>query len=499
MIIAAIDIGSHATKLKIVDYKKGKFKVVEEVFHQISMGESVLKNGKIDNEKRDELIDCLKYYKKLMSEYGVEKYRALATGVFRNAKNGAFVLELINKRIKLKVEMVEDSIERFLTYLSLKDHLPNYKKMRQEGMLLVEVGSSSSEVIVYKNNKMVRNNEIHMGTLSLKELIQTIKRESLHVPQILEDYIYAATENLQNYLVRKKINHFVILGTEIKRITELFGDHSDGFSRQSFEAMIDMINKQDRVFRQTIEREMLDYYEVLSAISIFEQFFKHTECDIVYVPNVNLRDGILLSIVEDIHKYQPSMLSTQDILTAAKQIAKRHHSTTTHINQIDRHVVKIFEAYRQDEGFSDIDLLMLRLAAILHETGKFSRQVNYHDATYHAIVNASLLGVTQAMLHEIAQITSYFFFFTQGSAVGRQSHSENATKHIKLGLLLALADALDKSKKSHITIKKVKLDDDKLRIKISSSENYFFEKLTVRALNDDFCEINAHKIVLEEN
>ncbi len=408
------------------------------------------------------------------------------------------ITELIKKRIKIKVEIIEESIERYLTYISLKEHLPNYQKLRDEGLLLVEVGSNSSEVLIYKKNRLVRNNEIHTGTLVLKDLIHTIKRESLHVPQILEDYIYAATENLQNYLKRKKIRHFVILGTDIKRVYDIFGDLDEGFSKVRFEEIVNGLYKQSRQLKQALESEMLDYYETLSAMTIFEQFFKHTEAEMVYVPSINLRDGILMTLIEDVHAYERDKIYTKDILKAAKQIAKRHHSTMNHINKVDKMVVKIFDAYKEEENFSDFDLLLVRLACILHETGKFTRQFNYHDATYQSIQHASLLGVTQHMLRESAQIAAHFFYFTQDDIKTASSNYRLNIKNVKLGLILALADSLDKAKKSNINLVQVKLDENELKLFVSSETDYFFEKWAVRALAEYFSEINAHRLTIKD-
>ncbi len=498
MILGAIDIGSHATKLKIVEYKKEKYKTVEEIIYPLSLGKSVFEAKKIDAKHRDALIKCLKHYQGIMLEYGVERYRALATGVFRNAQNGQIVIELILRQINLKVEIVEESIERFLTYISLKDILPDYFKMRSEGMLLIEVGSSSSEIIVYNKNKMMRNYEIHIGTLSMKDLIYNIRRDALNVPQILENYIYASTENLQNYLIRKKMRHFVILGTHIKRLHQLFGDEANGFSADCFKDVVQKLNWRDKGLRKALDRDGLNYDEILSSMTLYSQFLKHTEAEFISVPDVNLRDGILRSLVENTFDYNRKVVFTQDILKAAKQIAKRHHSTAGHINQVDKFVVKIFDAFKKEEKLTEKDLLMMRLVAILHETGKFSKQVNYHQSTYHAILNASLLGVSQDMLDQTAQIANYFFYFAQGSEIINRSFASN-TKHIKLGLLIALADALDKSKMALITIKNVKLEKKHLRIVVKKQSKAFFEKWTIRALNGHFSEILARDVVLEED
>ncbi len=496
MILAAIDIGSHSTKLKIAEYKNDEFIVLEELSHPLNLGGLVVKVGYIDNEARDNILKVLTYYKKALTEYGVEKHLAYATGVFRAASNGKVVMDLIRRKTGLKVEIVEETIERYLSYLPLADVLPDYEKMRREGMLVVEVGSGSSEVIVYKNNKMVRSNEIEIGTLSLKALIEKIKKESNDLAEILSDYIYASTENLQGYLVRKKIVHFVMMGTDIKKIHKLYGDHPSGFSLARLEEIYQRLSTGDRLIKRELEAEMLDCDEALISITIYRQFCRHTEAEVIKVPDVSLRDGILRALVNGTLEYSRKLICTNDIIKAAKQLAKRYHSTSAHINQIDKFVIKIFDAYKDSEKYTEKDLLLLRIAACLHETGKFSRQDNYKHATKMAIIDASLLGVTEAMLRDVAQIVEYFFIITKSDLASLGTGVD--LKLLRLALILAIADALDKSKRSRLIIENVKLSDSKLKIKLISESSYYLEQTAVNALNDLSVDLYAKRIVLEE-
>ncbi len=496
MILAAIDIGSHATKLKIVEYKNKEFKNLEQLSQPLNLGGVVVKSGYITNESRDNLLHLLSYYKKVLKEYKVDKYLAYATGVFRVASNGAVLIDLIRTRTGLKFEIVEEPIERFLSYLPMVDVLDDYNKMRREGMLVVEVGSNSSEVIVYKNNKMVRSNEIKIGTLTLKQLSEKIKKDSKNVAEILSDYIYASTENLQAYLIRKKILHFVMMGTDIKKIHCLYGDQENGFTIDTFDELYQRVSAGERAIKREMESQFLDWNEALISMTIYKQFFAHTEAKILQVPNISLRDGMLRDLVYNTLDYDRKLIYTNDIVKAAKQLAKRYHSTSSHINLIDKYVIKIFDAYKKVEKYDEKDLLLLRLAACLHETGKFSRQDHYSKATKMAIINASLLGVSEAMLEDVAQIVEYFYVMTKGDL--RELPRPIDLKLLHMSMLLAIADALDKSKRSRLTIDSVKCSDNKLKIKIISESSYYLEQTAINNLNQLSIDLYDQKIVIEE-
>jgi exopolyphosphatase/guanosine-5'-triphosphate,3'-diphosphate pyrophosphatase len=494
---AAIDIGAHAIKIKIVEYtKQDKAKILEDIIHPVSLGLIVLQKRKLDQIALKDMTQTLLGFKRLMQEYDVSQYRAVGTGVVRDAENGRFAIALLMKRTGLKIEILEESLERFLTYVALNQNLDEYDTKRREGMLVVEVGSTSSEVIVYKDNKLVRNNELHIGTLKLKSMMKKIERVSLYTPQIIEDHIYALTANLQSYLVRQQIKHFVMIGADIKRIKEILWK-TKTVSIEEFQLLKQRLYKREHDLYQQITSKQLDYDEFLVAVIIFSQFIDQTVCDVIEVPDVSLRDGLLIAMHYKIENFDRSNLHTKDVLSASRYVAKRYHSTMPHIRQLEKIVVRLFDVYSGNEQFSEKDLLKLRLAAILHETGKFSRQVNYHSATYQSITHATLLGLNQVTLEEVAQIAMQAFAFA-GESVEEMidAYHQIQLKTIKLGLLLALADALDKSKKQNVKIVDLFVKKDSLIVVCEVTEIAFLEEWAVQSLQESFNDVFGQQVIL---
>ncbi len=499
-LLGAIDIGSHTIKLKIIEVdEENKIRVLEDLKSEIMFGIDSFRNKRISRHAIVEAVKCLQYYSRILNEYGVERVRTVATGSVREAENGQFVVDQLEKRTKLDIEILAEPIERSLTYLALKYALPKYDEMRREGMLLVEVGSGSSEVIIYKSGKLVRNNEVRVGTLLLKNMIKEIEAVSLFAPQILKDYAFAHTENLQGYLTRKKIDNFVVVGGSIKAINDAFKKKSEGLDRKDFDKLFDGLMQEDPQIRRWILDLDLDYEEVLSAFVIFHQFLSHTSADFVHIPDISLRDGILYEMMENKRPYDRKSEYTKDIISAAKHISKRYHSTGSHIKMIDDNVVKLFEALKNAEDFDNLDLLLLRISVILHETGKFNKQSEYYQSTYENIKNASILGVSDAMMERAAQISlSSFSISSEGTVSAGEQFVFYDTKILKLGAIQSLADALDKSKKQSVLIEQVKLTDDTLKISIEKLRPCFFEEYAVDAMRNSFYEIFGYDILLKD-
>lgn len=498
-ILGAIDIGSHTVKLKIVQVEEqGEIQVLEDLKADILFGRESFQNGRISRQAIAEAAKCLQYFARTLESYGVERVRTVATGSVREAENGQFVVDQLAKKSLLAIEILPEPLERSLTYQALKYVLPDYDAMRREGMLLVEVGSGSTEVIIYKSGKLVRNNEVRLGTMLMKNMVRNIEAVSLFMPQILRDFAFAHTENLQGYLSRKKIGHSVVVGGSVKAVCDAFGKQGDGLDRKTFDRLFEGLMKGDAQLKARLSELELDYEEVLAAFVIFSQFLSHSDAEFVHVPDISLRDGILYEMMENRSPYDRKSEYTKDIISAAKHISKRFHSTGSHIKAIDENVVQLFGALRASEGFTSKDLLLLRISAILHETGKFMKQSGYHRTTYENIRNASILGVSDDMLETAAQISlNSFALSSEGQSAGGLTPYHD-TRLMKLAAIQSLADALDKSKKQSIVIEQVKLSEDTLKITVQRLRPCFFEEFAVDAIRNAFYEIFGYDILLKD-
>lgn len=495
---AAIDIGAHAVKLKIVERsQKGHIKTLEDLIHPLMLGNRVYENKRLDPSDIDEIAKTLHQFLRLMQEYKVETYRAVATSVIRSADNGRFAMAILAQRLNIRIEILEEPVERFLTYVALESQLEDYEAKRRDGVLVIEVGSVGSEVILYKDNKLVRNNELQVGTIPLKHMLSQMRRISLYPEQILTDHIYAQTANLQSYLIRQQISHVVMIGADIRRLKALLGLKKEHLSALEFETLKHSLIQGNFEVRNQLEKARLDYDEVLVALLVFDQFVTLTQASSVDMPSVALRDGILTAMFNDIESFERNKLQTKDVISCAKYMAKRHHGTMPHIRQLEKHCIVLFDAFRKQEKFTEIDLLRLRLAAILHETGKFTRQSNYHSATYQSIAHASILGLTQEFMNEVALVTMQSFSFSDlehfDSAIDQ---SGTAMKTIKLGLLLALADATDKSKRQSLRLKDAELTDASLTMNFVGEDSPL-EEWAIKQLQESFFDVFGRKLIIK--
>lgn len=492
----AISIDAESVKLKIVEKNKNGFRILEDLSVKINLGIDLLNKNKILRSSVEELTECLKKFKHILKEYEVKSFRIVATGIIRKAPNGKFVIGLISKKLKLKIDILEEPVERFFTYLSLNKKMNNYKKIKNEGLIFVEVGSTSSELIVFRKSKIIISSQIPVGVMKLKSLILSTSRLTGNTEELLSDYVSGMIENLDKYISRKKINHYIAYGTNLYKLLEVTGQKSDGVDKKLFDEITKKIYDHDVDFKDKIEKHHIDYNGLLCELIILNHFYKGiTDADI-YVPDISLRDGIIYGIVEEIDKFNRNSDITQDIISCARQVSKKYNSTAKHTNRIENNFIKLFDVYKEDENFTEKDLMIGRMVCFLHETGKFSRQIDYYEASYRNILNANLLGIDNELLNEIAETTLHFFYFSK-QVILKQDFSNSENKRIKLALLIALSEATDKSKKQNMQLIKPAVVGDELRLEVSKNGKCYLEIWEINRMKDYFLDVFGHEIIIK--
>lgn len=483
-IIAAIDVGSHAIRMKIGELKNnGEFREIETFRKIAALGHDTFTNSKVSFESVDKVCNILKVFKNTMTDYGITVYKAMATSAIREATNKEYIIDQIRLKTGLDVTVIDNSEEQFLTHKALKYKMSQYDKLTKEGAVIVVIGAGSIQISLYKEGQLISSQNVKMGALRIKEMIGNLENETLNYHRILGEYIDVNLEGLDLIKNKESFKHFVAVGGEISIIKKLVEpdakifNEDESISRAKFNRLFEKINYKSTEELSTeydIKRERAEI--LVPSMMLFIKCLEHTDAEDLIIPNISLTDGIIRDIYEDLNRLNKKDKAIADIITNVKVIAEKFDYNVLHANIVEKNALILFDKLKKLHGLEN-ERVLLRCAAILHDIGKFVGIDQHQLHSYSIIKSLEIFGLSKEQMELIANISRY-----HGSEVPvsqqsfRQLPEKDRVLVSKLVAILKLANALDKSHKQKIVIQSVKLKDKELQVKAAASVKTMLEE-----------------------
>lgn len=505
-IVSSIDIGSHNIRMVIVEINnKGETKTLEELRHHTNIGKDTFAFGRVEIDTIHETCDILKNFSKLMKEYNVKHYRAVATSGIREANNRTYIIEQIRMRTGLIVEIINSAEERFFTFKAIRNSLKDSRKIRQEGTLIVNIGSGGVEISAYKDGNLRFTSYVKIGSLRLREILSDIERVTLDFPFIMEEFIESKTYLIEPDIREMNIKNFIGLGGGLWNILSLCNYEEKGQASKIIKKE-SLYNLYNDISRKSIEgissTYRLDYSEaqtLLPAIIIFKKFLSITKADYLYAPMVSLRHGIIADMVDDIFNTARKKDFLDDIISSVKFIGKKFKYDEAHAQHVQYLSTSIFDQLKRIHKLGDRERLYIQVAALLHDIGKFINLDKHYIHTYEIIKAHNIMGFSSREVNIIANIAQYHSEENPQLFHDNYSHLDyvDQIKVSKLSAILKLADALDIAHVQKVKNIDISYDKNKIYIKVETKENIILEKWNFMKNADYFEEVMGMKIIIK--
>ncbi|MDD4159920.1 MAG: HD domain-containing protein [Synergistaceae bacterium] len=484
-VVAAIDIGSYSIKMKIAGVGQGgSVTVLETPKRLLNIGKDIFSTGKIKNELIEEICSILKNYKKLIAEYKADKVMIVATSSFREADNCDYLLDHVYRKTGFKIEVISESVEKFYMYSSIKDALPNFHKLKKEGVLIADVGSGGLETGLFFKGELVFTQYIRMGALRLKEVLSDLERRTLNFPNLISEYIESEIDTLKPLLLKNPINNFIIVGSEIRLIHNILKSNSTNYDYSS-------MTKKDfyTIYRQIVgksQKQIIDTYQInqgsveilVPALLIYEKFLSFTYASVIYTPDVSLCDGILRYLTDKKFNIVSDEFSYRDIVISVKKMCERYSYDIKHSEYVEKISLSFFDNSRCLHGYSVRERLYLQIAAIAHDVGKYINLKEHNVISHNIVLHSDILGLSKNEIRIIANVIKYHSH-TVPSIEDTDYVSLDFKSRLtvsKLAAYLKIADSLDKSHKQKLFGVRVVSDAQTFSIRAETDQDCLLEE-----------------------
>lgn len=480
---AAIDVGSYELGMKIFEISaKEGLREVDHIRHRIDLGTDTYATGKISYDRVDELCRVLRDYRDIMKSYRVEDYAAYGTSALRETENTRIVLDQIAQRTGIRIEVLSNSEQRFLNYKAIASK-GRFNRVVEKGTAIVDIGGGSIQISLFEKDTLVTTQNMRLGVLRLQDHMNRLNISTRQHETILDEMVSAQIALFKKlYLKDRQIDTIIVVDDYISSIV---GKQVAGLDGSSVETpAVERFLERIRNTSQQQAAQMLDMPEenvpllFISGVLI-NRIARVMSAKMIWAPGVTLCDGMAYEYAEKNQIIKEGHDFEQDILACTRNISKRYMGSRRRGETLEKIATTIFDSMKKVHGLGKRDRLLLRIATLLHDCGKYISLVNLGECSYNIIMSTEIIGLSHIEREIVANVVKYNhmdFGYWEVMSRSEALNTEGYLTIAKLTAILKVANGLDRSHKQKFKDVKAVLKERELIINVDASVDITLEK-----------------------
>jgi len=222
MRLGVLDVGSNTVHLQVVDAHPGaRPSPATNQKVELRLHEYLNKGGEITAEGvallEESIADAISHAK----DFQTEEILAFATSAIRDAKNGKDILNQINKKFEIDLQVLSGDDEAQMTFLAVRRWL-GWSSGR---LLVLDIGGGSLEIAVGDDERAEATVSLPLGASRLtREYLDSDPHTSKEI-KALETFVYdAIKQSLPEDISKHIADHFVATSKTFRTLARL-GEH----------------------------------------------------------------------------------------------------------------------------------------------------------------------------------------------------------------------------------------------------------------------------------
>ena len=453
---ASIYIGTAEISMKVFELsQKKRVRKVDDLKKRSALGHETFAKERVSAEALEELCACLMEFLQILEGYRATAYAAYAGPFLSDADNAAFVLEQVRIRTGIRVEILSNSEQRFLSYKSVACR-EEFDGRVAESAAVVDIGGSSVQITLFREGGVVTTQHLLLGTLRIREKLSEIQRESMasYKQQIVELVDKEMDVFRTLFLTGSSVGNMILIGEYcsdiVKKVQKKHADQNVDVS-----AFLKYVNKLVKKGTEELAKELNIVDEtdprLLPSLFLVKRITEVLNPREVWVPGSNISDGIAYDFAQKKKVFPVRHSFDRDITTAAVSLAERYQSYSPHVRGQVELCGVIFDALKKLHGMGKRERLLMETAAILHDCGKYISSVDAAASSYHIIMASEIIGLTHQEREVVASSVLYNVHpLPLYEELADRLNEEEYRLVAKISAILRLSNALDRSHKQKI-------------------------------------------------
>ena len=500
---AAIYIGSYEVSIKIFEISaKKKIRDIDFIRTRIELGRDAYSRGRIGYELVETLCDTLAEFKQIMQGYRVDQYEAYAAAALRDAENELFILDQIRIRTGLEVKVLSNSEHRFISYKSVAMQ-GAFEQMIQKGAAVLDAGGGGMQITVFAKGQVVTTQHLALGTMRMREQLERKSNNLAQYELQIEEMVDKELEVFQSmYMNNVQIKYLIIMGDYISEISKKIEKEKEDNTIQ-VSKFLKYIRKLDKKNLEAISEELnlSDDNDalIIPYMMIFKCMAEKVGAENLWAPGTNISDGIAYDYAEKHNLLKVQHDFDADVLSAARNLSERYRSFTPHIDALTQMATLIYDTMKKVHGLGKRERLLLQVAAILHDCGKYISFANGPSCSYDIIMASEIIGLTHREREIVANTVLYNTWVLPAyeELADKMDHDSYLTV-AKLSAILRVSNAMDRSHKQKFKNVRAAVKGRELVITIETIDDIALEKALFNSKTTYFENVFSMRPVIKE-
>ena len=474
--VAAIDAGSNAVRLSVARaYSALDIEPLYSERYSLRLGESVFLRHRFTEDIFKKGVKAFRHFKEVMDEYGVTRYRAVATSASREARNRKNFLREIKRKCGIALEVIssveESRLGREAAVAALGPESPP--------RCIIDLGGGSLEINILHDHTVEQCAQIPVGTVRLMT--------TLNIPGVIRP---AQAEQVRRYvraLLESKLpsrpnlgdNIAVALGGSAETLAEIApGPREHGVPtlqlsllRERLQGILDR-DVRERMKTYAVRRDRADVMGI--AAITFITLGRYLNLRTVSVPSIGIREGLLQEIAREAfsrkepHRYNAS---ARQLLVGTRSFARRLEYDQPHAEHVRELSIQLFDQLQPVHHLPAQSRVQLEAAALLHDIGHMVSHRGHHKHGEYLALNGDVPGLEGRDRAIVAALVRYHNrkSVPAGHHVAYSSLTNNDQRIVRrLAAILRVAEALDHSHRQRVTNLRASFQRDAVGLQITA-------------------------------
>ena len=386
---AAVDLGSNSFHMVVARVVDGKLNVIDRIREPVRLANGLDRYRNINDATWERAVNCLQMFGERIKGIPAEHVRAVGTNTFRRANNSITFHTAAEDALGHPIEIISGIEEARLIYSGAIQALPQADVQR----LFIDIGGSSTEVIIGKNTDTITMESFEMGCVTFSQ--KFFPKGKVTRKKFILAYTAAQLE-LEQWANRiKYIGWQEAVGTSgtIKTIARVLMNQNwsmHGIDREGLEKLTEFLINAKKLDDIELEGLSDDRKPVFAGgVAILFATMDLLGIESLQACDNALREGVLYELIgTDLHHN----IQTRTI----KSLVEQFHIDTKQAARVQQTAESIFNQINKDWRLeNELEKKLLKWASLVHEVGLSISHGHYHHHGAYILSNADMPGFTQ--------------------------------------------------------------------------------------------------------